>query len=86
MTGKRLAIFTGHSVTNDESSVEGYRVRFKTPDGRCMFEVKCADDGKSLEVSAVESCIVGGVLHDTRLMVSPRVSNVVHISTHEYEK
>lgn len=82
----KLSIFTGHSVTKDEALVESYMVRFKAPDGRCMFEVRCGDDGKSIEVSAVESCMVDGVVHDTRLIVAPRVSNVIHISTHEYGK
>lgn len=81
---KPLRMFTGHSVTHDEKEIEGRSIRFKTEDGRCMFEIRCGDDGRSIEVMAVDVCKVGDVLFDTRLTISPRVTNHVIVKTSEY--
>ena len=80
-----LAMFTGHPMTGDETHVPGDRIRFRTSDGRAIFFFFFLNDGKSIEVRAVENVMIGGVLYANRLQVSPRVSNVIEVSVHRYD-
>lgn len=83
---KQLRIESGHPVTSDAAPVPGDRVRFMTPDGRCMFEVRVGDDGRSIEVHGVETARVDGVLYSETLLVQPCAWNSVNITTKEYGK
>lgn len=58
---------------------------FVAADGRVMFEVCPRKDGRSIEVRSISTCKVGGRFYGTELLVAPRVTNVVHISTVPYD-
>ena len=79
-----LHIESGHSVTADVKQVAGKSVRFVTDDGRTMFEVRAGDDGRSIEVRAVEVTKHDGVLYDGTLQIEPRGANGVNVRTAKY--
>ena len=79
-----LHIESGHPVTADVEQVAGNSVRFVTEDGRTMFEVRAGDDGRSIEVRAVEVTKHGGVIYDGMLLIEPRSANGVNLRTAKY--
>lgn len=81
---QNMHIETGHPVTADRAVVDASRVRFLIDD-RCMFEVSIGDDGRSIEVRAVEMVKVDGRVYAAKLAVEPNVSNSVTIRTTEYQ-
>lgn len=79
-----MHIETGHPVTKDVEPVNGHAVRFIAEDGRCMFEVRCGKDGRSLEVSAIDTCKVDGRLYSSSLAICPNAANSVRVETKLY--
>ena len=79
-----LRIETGHQVTGDIQVVEAQAVRFVAEDNRTMFEVSALKDGSGIEVRAVDATVRDGVLHEATILVSPRTSNMVMLTTPKY--
>jgi len=69
----------------EEKEIGFNRVRFVTPDGHGMFEVKIGDDGVSIEIRGIESSFVNGTVYTDALNIEPNCSNVVTIRTKKYE-
>lgn len=80
-----LHIETGHPVTADAKRIEGTTVRFVTEDGRTMFEIRANNDGRSIEVSAVDTTKVGGLIYDGTLALRPRSANSITVGVSLYE-
>lgn len=80
----KLKIQTGHPVTADVKDVAASVVRFVTADDRTMFEFRCGDDGRSIEVRSVETTKIDGVIYDNRLLVAPTSTNGVNITVSRY--
>lgn len=51
----KLRIESGHPMMTNVEAVSGSLVRFVTEDGRTMFEVSSGEDGRSIEVRALET-------------------------------
>lgn len=79
-----LHIETGHPVMANVKQVESDQVRFVDEDGRCVFEVRILKGQAMIEVRAVDTHKVNGVIHDGLLCVTPRASNNIHLSTPPY--
>jgi hypothetical protein len=60
------------------------RVVFECEDGRQMFEVRSGKDGRSIEVRAIEPCLVNKILYSNALTVEPIVSNSIIVRTTVY--
>ena len=82
----KLRLETGHPVTKDVKEVASDRVRFVAEDGRTMFEVIGNKDGRSLEVRAVDTCKVDGILYAGTLEIVPKCGNVVIVRTEKYDR
>jgi hypothetical protein len=80
-----LRMTTGHPVTKDVQPVDGNAIRFIAEDGRCMFEVLCGKDGRSLEVRGVELWRVDGHLYGSSIAIYPHASNSVRVEGVAYE-
>lgn len=80
-----LHIESGHPVMADARRVSGDKVRFVTEDGRTMFEVGVGRDGRSIEVSGVETTKHDGQIYDCWLLVQPIGANRVTIRTVKYK-
>lgn len=82
-----LHIETGHPLTGDDAKwLEVGAVRFVTEDGRTMFEVKAGKDGRSLEIRAVDTTRVDGVLYAGLLDVRPIVANSIRVFVRRYDE
>lgn len=62
------------------------RVQIVADDGRIMFEVVCGDDGHSIDVRAVECCMVEKVMYKSALTIEPNVTNSITIRTLRWEQ
>lgn len=62
------------------------RVQIVAADGRTMFEVVCGDDGHSIEVRAVECCMVDKILYKSALTIEPNVTNSITIRPQRWEQ
>lgn len=80
-----LKIETGHPVSGDVKPVEGNRIRFVAEDGQTMFEVTAGKDGRSIEVRAVDTCRVDGVLYNGIIEIHPLCGNSIEIRTQKYQ-
>ena len=82
-----MKLEAGHKMIDGSVIDCGKRIaRFLADDGRVMFEVKQGKDGKTIEVRAVESCFVDGVMYSTSLILRPNVTNSVDVTVSEYGK
>lgn len=57
------------------------RVKFVTEDGKTVFEVSVNEDGRSINVRGVDVCRFDGGIYIEALVIEPKVSNSVDIST-----
>ncbi len=79
-----MHIETGHPGTHDVKPLAETRVRFVNDDGLTMFEVSAGEDGRSIEVRAVETAMVDGVVYAALIDVRPIVSNHIVIRMRPY--
>jgi ABC-type glucose/galactose transport system permease subunit len=82
----KLKIASGNELRDGQTIYDFDRIRFVAEDGRDMFEVITKENGTSLEIRAVNACMVGGVQYDSSLLVVPCVSNSIIVSVQEYGK
>ena len=80
-----LHIETGHPVTADAKKLAEKTVRFVTEDGRAMFEVTACKDGRGIEVRAVETTKVDGVVYAGLIDVRPNVANSITVRVRPYD-
>lgn len=80
-----MKIQTGHRMTHDVADVDAHSVRFCADDGRTMFEVRCGEDGRSIEVRGVDCCRVGDVLYSELIDIRPKSANSVLVRVREYD-
>ena len=80
----KLRIESGHPMMNNAEAVSGNLVRFVTDDGRTMFEVSSGEDGRSIEVRAVEMTKIGGQFYGAALELLPHTSNSIVVRTKLY--
>ena len=66
-------------------NVPGDRVRMIADDGRTAFEIAVVGPD-TLEIRGVDTYKVGGLLMSSSISVRPKVSNVVHVSSVEWDK
>jgi|688.fasta_scaffold1249826_2 hypothetical protein len=78
----KLHMETGHAVTADVQIVAGERLRFVNADQRTIFEVVANE--ASISVRGVEFHFIGDAIHGGGIIVAPRASNEVEISTPFY--
>jgi hypothetical protein len=64
---------------------DGMNVQFVAQDSRVMFEISSNNDGKSIGILGVNSCIVDGVRYDNRFNVRPNAANSVTIEANKYD-
>ena len=76
-----MKIQSGHAIMATEKDVEGKFVRFIDDDGRCLFEVHICDEPGAIEVRGSETHKINGKIHTEALMIEPRFSNSIRIST-----
>jgi len=81
-----LHIETGHPVTADAKRLTEKTVRFVTEDGRTMFEVIACKDGRGIEVRAVDSTRVDGVMYAGLIDVRPSVANSITVRVRPYDE
>jgi repressor of nif and glnA expression len=81
-TGDLLKIAI-NDFLSPEIFIQSERVRFVV-DGRTAFEVTAKHD--CIEVRSVDAYKLDGVIYDTRLVIEPKVSNVVEIRTKAYNE
>lgn len=79
-----LRIETGHVVTGNVKQVDATAVRIVTQDGRTLFAIELGDDGRSIELRAVDVTRVDGKMYESSLQLHPRSSNSVIVRTREY--
>jgi len=80
-----VKIETGHELLKNVAPVNSDTVRFVADDGRTIFEVSIGKDGRSLDVRAVDNCVIGGELYAARLVVAPHASNSASVRVPRYE-
>ncbi len=80
-----MKIISGSEFLKTATPVKGDEVRFIAEDGQEMFQVRIGDDGRSIEIRAVDCCKVGKILYSHRLTVSPNVANQNTVSVHPYD-
>lgn len=66
-----------------ETQISGNSIRFVADDGRTILEV-CIKDPRTVEVRGVSTYKIGDKLYTEQLIIEPRVSNCIWISTKEY--
>lgn len=81
---ERLTIHTSEGMLNDALVINARTVMFKAPDGRTMFEVTANKDGKSINVRAVDTCKIDGIVYGHSLIVKPEATNSIDVSTEVY--
>ena len=81
---QKLHLETGHPARGDAKQIEGNEIRIVNQDGRCLFEVRICKDQASIEVRAVDTHKVGDVIHDGLLIIQPKASNNIVVSTPAY--
>jgi hypothetical protein len=66
-------------MSDNVKVVDATEVRFVTDDGRTMFEVRWANDGRSIDVRGVDCSKHGDVMLSESLDLRPICSNMVNV-------